>query len=91
MTDARHIVITLADAKRIADALRGNAEMSAIVERFAVETGADMRELVHELTHLGKCQACIIEGQERDCVSIPAAKLGRRLRRLLDRADGSRA
>lgn len=100
----RYVVITLSDAQTIATALRylvdGNApaaeldraraNLTRIVERLRHETGANVQEVVDDLAALDFCSPCAIEGKERSCQILPAQKLGRRLRRLLERARGAR-
>lgn len=100
------MVITLADAHLIAGALartqahRGalrekigedaSATLGLIHDRLNTESGADVEEIVRHLKDLAFCPACRIEAQERHCSVLEAQKQGRRLRRLLERARGTR-
>jgi hypothetical protein len=86
---ARHLVITAADAARLAAALAGatDPDLRRIGDRLAVDTGGDMREIAGLLKHLEVCAACNIEGQARSCNSLEAQRIGRRLSRLIDRAE----
>lgn len=51
------------------------------------DTGGDFLEIADALKRMEFCPACRIESQERSCAVIDAQKLGRRLKRLIDRAD----
>lgn len=88
----RYIVVTLDDAQAIAAALPpapfGDGPIARIRDRLRADTGADMQEIVDTLSALPICAACNIEAQESSCHSLDARKLGRRLRRLLERARG---
>ena len=91
----KYVVLTLDDARQIADALPDGPGLPEPVQHFrarmAAETGADMQEAVDALQKLDLCAACSIEAQESDCRVLAARRLGRRLRRLLERARGERA
>lgn len=100
----RYIVLTLDDAHAIATVLtlarRGDpidasekdrATLRRIEDRLTHETGADMQEIVDTLVTLRICAACEHEGRALFCASLDAQKLGRRLRRLLERARGERS
>jgi hypothetical protein len=91
MSEQRYVIITLEDAKRIANHLSlGAHRLRSIQARLAADTGADMEEIVQRLTKLSLCCPCVIESMERDCKVHLAQKQGRRLRRLLERARGER-
>jgi hypothetical protein len=85
--DTRYVVMTLEDARRAAVAL---PEGDPVRVRMAVETGADMADIARQLRDMSLCAACVIEAQESDCHVLGAQQLGRRLRRLLERARGVR-
>lgn len=95
MGPIRYLVITLSDAATIANALRkkwlANDDEQRIAERLRHDTGANVQEIVDLLHDLQICGACELEGQAASCKSIDARKLGRRLRRLLERARGERS
>lgn len=61
-----------------------------LLERFNDETGADIEEIARELKNMDICCPCKHEGQESMCKSIHTRKLGRRLYRLLERANYQR-
>lgn len=86
-TETRYVVMTLDDAKRAVATL---PEGDPVRERMAGETGADMADIVRQLRDMPLCAACRIEAQESGCNVLDAQKLGRRLRRLLERARGLR-
>ena len=84
----RYLVITINDAHIIAAALLAEEapEAKRIRARMSEDTGADLGEIVELLKGLDICAACNIEGQASSCQSITAHKLGRRLRRVVERA-----
>lgn len=65
------------------------AGLHPIIARFEQETGADISDIVKQLKSLGMCPACVIESQEHTCSAHAAHKLGRRLSRLVDRANST--
>ncbi|MEX3764499.1 hypothetical protein [Paraburkholderia phenoliruptrix] len=88
----RYIIMELDDAKQLAlNASAGFDERVArTIDRINAETGADMEDIVAQLKGIDTCHACLVEGQEAYCVCWEANKLGRRLSRLVDRANGRR-
>lgn len=70
------------------DIVRQIAPLETILERFEKEEGADIVDIVKRLKGLSYCHACVVEGQQHSCVSPYANKIGRRLKRLVDRANG---
>lgn len=82
----KYIIVTLDDAKVIAKHLPNGP----IKDRFEFETGADIQEIVDRLKSMSHCHACEVEGQTHYCQVNYARKLGRRLRRLLERARHER-
>lgn len=58
-----------------------------LFDRFQKETGADIVDIVNQLKGVTYCHACVIEGQEHSCNCLHVNKLGRRLSRLIDRAN----
>jgi hypothetical protein len=58
-----------------------------LFKRIRDEEGADIADIVAQLKGLNICPACEHEGQQHSCQSLGANKLGRRLKRLLDRAE----
>lgn len=85
----RYILVELADAKLLAQYAAATLDPALIrvVNRIGLETGADLPDIARQLMDTRTCMACDIEGQARWCCSIHTRKLGRRLRRLIERAD----
>lgn len=79
----KYIIITLDDAKEIVQYL----PEGRIKSRFGQETGADIEEIVDFLKNMDICPACELEMQQHSCSSIHSKKIGRRIQRLLDRAE----
>lgn len=92
MTDRRHILVSLDDAKLIARTLRLVAlfkpSLLPVILRFEAETGGDFAEIVDRLKKTPICMACNHEGVPHACRSLETQKIGRRLARLLERAGG---
>jgi hypothetical protein len=90
ISEKRYVILELSDAKALAlNASAGFDErVVRTIDRIEAETGADIEDIVTQLKHFEACPACVIEGQERSCCAWHAQKLGRRLSRLLDRANG---
>lgn len=90
----KYIVIKLSEVKLLYSILNNLSENELkkkvppeLLERFNNETGADIEDIANQLKKLPLCPACILEGQERSCKSLDAQKLGRRLYRLIQRAN----
>lgn len=64
-------------------------EVMSLLNRIDNESGADIKGIVDQLKHMDICPACVIEGQQHSCSVLEAQKLGRRLKRLLDRAENN--
>ena len=79
----KYLLITTDDAQIIAKHL----PEGQLKERLETDAGGDFEEISEKLRKLDFCFACGIEGQEHDCESLVANKLGRRLRRLIWRAQ----
>ena len=90
MSDKRYVILDLSDAKALAlNASAGHDEqVSRTIARIETETGADIEDIVDQLKAIDACHACVVESQTRYCVCWSANKLGRRLSRLVDRANG---
>lgn len=89
----QYIIVRLEDAKllaRIAVLSEGVAapELKALTDRIAAEEGANIGEIAYLMKHQGTCPACNIEMQQHSCCNIETKALGRRLSRLIDRAEG---
>lgn len=90
MSEKRYIIMELGDAKALAlNASAGHDErIQRVIDRIENETGADVEDIVAQLKSIDACPACVIEGQQHSCCAWHANKLGRRLSRLVDRANG---
>ena len=90
MSEKRYIIMELGDAKQLAlNASAGFDERIAhVIERINAEVGADIEDIVAQLKGIKPCHACVVEGQQEHCCCRQENKLGRRLRRLIARADG---
>lgn len=91
----QYIIMRLEDAKLLAriatlsECLTGiSPELKTILDRIKEETGANIGEIVYLMKHQNTCPACNFEGQQHSCVNIETKALGRRLSRLVDRAEG---
>ena len=82
----RYIILRLDDAKALA---QGQAA-PGVLARIREETGGDMEEIASLLMGLRFCHACVVECQQQYCESLSANQLGRRLRRLIERANAHR-
>lgn len=82
MSNQKYIVLTLEDAKEIAEHLPDGK----IRTRLQDETGADIQEIVDQLKGMTHCHACVVEGQRQYCEVNFANKIGRRINRLLESA-----
>ncbi|MBB3004334.1 hypothetical protein FHX57_006716 [Paraburkholderia tropica] len=89
MSDRRYIIMELNDAKALAlNASAGfDEQVARVIARIESEEGADIEDIVAQLKAIDACPACVIEGQQHSCCAWDANKLGRRLRRLVDRAN----
>lgn len=89
----KYIIIKLSEAKLIYNILNKlpKSELENIppelLERFNSETGADIEDIANQLKTMPICPACRIESQEWSCNSLDTQALGRRLYRLLQRAN----
>lgn len=89
MSERRYILMELSDAQRLAQAvpvLRRQPVLKTF-QRIMGETGGDFEEIANMLKALPICHACVVEGQHQYCNSLDANKLGRRLQRLIKRAQ----
>ena len=87
----RYLLISADDANAIAAHLDDleqpiSRHMATIKARLEIEDGGDFEEIVRELKKLEQCAAGVIEGV--GCgAAFKAQKIGRRLDRLLERAE----
>ncbi|NKI68943.1 hypothetical protein GN109_05880 [Collimonas pratensis] len=89
MSEKRYVILELSDAKALAlNASAGfDEQVMRIIGRIEAETGADIEDIAQQLKDLEICLACEHESQQHTCESLTANKLGRRLHRLIDRAN----
>jgi len=85
-TSERYLILRVEDAHKLARSPETGDDI-VIAENVLADTGGDIAEIADLLKGLEICCACSNESQQRSCSSPTANKLGRRLRRLLDRAD----
>jgi hypothetical protein len=97
----RYVVLTLRDAQDLGTLLRlveqgapvhdeGRLLALALGEGLRHDTGDDAQEIADLLQRMPICGACSREGVASRCEVTDARKLGRRLRRLLERARARR-
>lgn len=91
--DLRYVILELSDAKALAlNASAGFDERVArVLGRLEAETGSDVEDIVAQLKALEPCGACVHESMERYCVCWRGNRLGRRIARLVDRANADRS
>lgn len=97
MEGKRYILVELSQAKDLLTVVRYGDQASpeqdesaqALLTRIENEIGADLVGIAAELKGMKICHACAIEGQEQYCKSLLAKKMGRRLFRLIKRADSN--
>jgi hypothetical protein len=91
MSENKYIIMRLNDAKALASASYSaecSHKIKKIIVRIQSESGADIEDIATRLKQLPICGACSIESQESSCNCLVARQLGRRLNRLIDRANG---
>ena len=84
--DKKYVIMTIEDARALALSPETTAD-SIIADSINADTGADLRELAEALKKIPICTACGHEGMAGSCNALDAQKLGRRLARLVERAD----
>lgn len=89
VSEKRYVIMELEDAKALASNASAGFDdrVQRVIDRIEAETGADIEDIVAQLKGIEPCHACVVESQERYCVCWGANKLGRRLSRLVDRAN----
>lgn len=98
MTVSKYILISVEDARWLAGAVDGCAgrgpwipgttsDRRDIVGRLETEEGGDFEAIVAQLKGAEPCAACSIEGQLAYCANLEMHKIGRRLDRLVERAQ----
>jgi hypothetical protein len=84
----KYLLISTEDAETILRNLTvSDPDSERIAARLREDTGGDFEEIAEKLKGYGACWACVVEGQQRDCIHIPVNALGRRLVRLVARAQ----
>lgn len=94
----KYLLLSVEDALLLYGAILGlsmtqgglpKGRITRIAERLRDDSGGDLRDIAARLKKLEICGACSIEGQASYCASLFANKLGRRLARLIERADAT--
>lgn len=88
----KYVILRLEDAQALSSHVQeasASPRTMLVAERLKKEEGGDILDIAQQLKDTEFCGACIHEGRERYCTSLDAQKLGRRLRRLVERADHS--
>jgi hypothetical protein len=92
-TTGKYLLITVEQARWLAQAVDGCAvgqRHQPFMARLMEDTGGDFLEIALMMKHQDPCPACSIEGQLSSCANLETQQLGRRLQRLIDRADAAR-
>ena len=99
---AKYILLSVEDARWLAGAVDGCAgtgpqgpwnedakryETRDVVGRLRTDDGGDFESIVAQLKGARACAACAIEGQLAYCANLEMHKIGRRLDRLVERAQ----
>jgi len=66
---------------------RLNSELKLLLDRIEQETGGDFVGIATQLKKMPICGACDFECQGHTCQSLVTNKFGRRLSRLIERAN----
>jgi hypothetical protein len=84
--EQRYVLLTVKDARSLAFAedTENDRRVAASVN---ADTGGDVQGIANMLKGIAVCPACSHEGMAGTCNAVDAQKLGRRLQRLIDRAD----
>ena len=91
----KYMLLSIEDARWLADAVpRGpwfkpakRYKTRDLVGRLRTEEGGDFEAIVAQLKGAEPCAACSIEGQLAYCANLEMHKIGRRLDRLVERAQ----
>jgi hypothetical protein len=86
----KYLLLTVEDAQALAASPETNIDLQ-ISASVNADTGGDFADIANQLKKLEICCACSHESMSALCVAPLAQKLGRRLQRLIDRADNRRA
>jgi len=89
----KYVIVRLDDIHgllKLCNTRTDSAHMKSVIDRLKNETGGDIQNVVDEMKATGICHVCMTECQEHNCTSIYTNHLGRRLSRLLDRANTAR-
>lgn len=80
-----YLLLSVDDAREI---VQGSAiGMRKILDRLKKDTGGDLITIATVLKNMPVCAACRMEGVACYCYSLDAQKIGRRLYRLIERAN----
>ena len=88
----KYMLIRVEDARWLTHAVDGCAgpgpsDNRDLVERLSSDEGGDFEAIVAQLKGAEPCAACSIEGQLAYCANLEMHKIGRRLDRLVERAQ----
>jgi hypothetical protein len=90
----KYLIITTDDAALLWGALVSvpnaleSATFGPLITRLRDDTGGDIQAIADDLKAMEVCAACNIEGQSQSCEVHGANRCGRRLDRLIKRANG---
>ena len=89
----KYLLVKREEAIALAEAvdLEAHPHLKQTVERLRDDTGGDVIYIANRLKKMDYCSACIIESQETYCHVNATRKLGRRLLRLIERAEHIRS
>jgi hypothetical protein len=91
--EIQYVIVRLDDVQALlkhSNPLVTDPALTIVIDRLKKETGGDIQNIVDELKATHICGACVIQSQEQNCSSLYTNHLGRRLSRLLDRANTGR-
>lgn len=94
MEQRKYLLLSMDDVRALLpllDHVDGQHPAYQVVDRLRRDTGGDFISIAQKLKRVRACPACIVEGQEQSCNYWPINKQGRRLMRLIERADHVRS
>lgn len=87
----KYLLVSVEDARWLVQAASGFAGTGPdgrdVLGRMRTDEGGDVEKIVRDLKGMGVCAPCVVEGQASHCEVLEAQALGRRLDRLLERAE----
>jgi hypothetical protein len=85
----RYMLLSVDDARELAKSPETAIDRQ-IADSVNADTGGDFQEIADLLKAIPICTACNHEGMASNCNALDARKLGRRLARLIERANARR-